>query len=96
MIATNKLLSAAAWALAALMASPTAAVAQYPDRPITITVGFAPGGTSDVAARILAERMTRSLGTAVIGLFVACLLAGAARRHWRKGRSDASTQWEPT
>ena len=37
-----------------------------------------------------------TLGTTVIGLFVACLLAGAARRHWRRGRSEASTQWEPT
>ena len=37
-----------------------------------------------------------TLGTTVIGFFVACLLAGAARRRWRKGRSEASTQWEPT
>src|SRR5882724_5779452 len=53
-------------ALVLLAAPPTAAFAQYPDRPITITVGFAPGGTSDVAARILSERLTRSLGVAVV------------------------------
>ena len=37
-----------------------------------------------------------ALGTAVIGVFAACLLAGAARRQRRRGRNKASTQWEPT
>lgn len=53
-------------ALALLLATTGAALADYPDRPITITVGFAPGGTSDVAARILSERLTKSLGVAVV------------------------------
>ncbi len=54
-------------ALALLAVAGTApAVAQYPNRPITITVGFAAGGTSDVAARILAERLSRSLETPVV------------------------------
>lgn len=66
MTTLNKLISAAAWALVILVGATTAAFADYPDRPITITVGFAPGGTSDVAARILSERMTRSLGVAVV------------------------------
>jgi len=66
MTAINRMLSIGLWALAALVAATAAALAQYPDRPITVTVGFAPGGTSDVAARILAERMTKSLGVAVV------------------------------
>ncbi len=66
MIALNKLICAGACALAMLIGATTTAFAEYPDRPITITVGFAPGGTSDVAARILSERMTRSLGVAVV------------------------------
>jgi len=52
--------------LMALVSASGAALAEYPDRPITITVGFAPGGTSDVAARILSERLTKSLGVAVV------------------------------
>lgn len=56
--------------LAALVAAPCvvpcAAWADWPDRPITVTVGFAPGGTSDVAARILSERLTKALGVAVV------------------------------
>jgi tripartite-type tricarboxylate transporter receptor subunit TctC len=38
----------------------------YPTRPITIVVGFAPGGPTDILARILADRMKQSLGQPVI------------------------------
>lgn len=38
----------------------------YPTRPITVIVAFAAGGPVDTMARILAERMRRSLGQAVI------------------------------
>ena len=34
----------------------------YPSRPITIIVPFAPGGGTDVAARIIGEHMSRTLG----------------------------------
>jgi tripartite-type tricarboxylate transporter receptor subunit TctC len=44
-----------------------AAFAQpYPHRPITITVPFAAGGPTDTIARIMAERMSRSLGQAIV------------------------------
>jgi tripartite-type tricarboxylate transporter receptor subunit TctC len=49
-------------ALAAL-ALPGAAVAQsYPDHPVKMIVGFAPGGPTDVIARIVAEKLSASLG----------------------------------
>ena len=38
----------------------------YPARPITIIVPFAAGGGTDTTARILAERMTASLGQTLI------------------------------
>ncbi len=34
----------------------------YPSRSITLVVPFPPGGSTDVAARILAERMRAPLG----------------------------------
>jgi tripartite-type tricarboxylate transporter receptor subunit TctC len=34
----------------------------FPDRPITIVTGYSPGGSTDIAARILADRMPAQLG----------------------------------
>jgi tripartite-type tricarboxylate transporter receptor subunit TctC len=52
---------------AALPAVPRIARAQtYPSRPITMVVGFATGGSTDVIARMMAERMKSSLGQPVI------------------------------
>jgi tripartite-type tricarboxylate transporter receptor subunit TctC len=38
----------------------------YPSRPVTIVVPYPPGGSTDVAARILAEQMRPALGQPVI------------------------------
>lgn len=42
------------------------AAAAYPEKPITITVPTAPGGTVDIVARIMAEQFTKTLGQAVV------------------------------
>jgi tripartite-type tricarboxylate transporter receptor subunit TctC len=48
---------------AALPALPHSAMAQaYPSRPITVIVPFAAGGPTDVAARIVSEHISRTLG----------------------------------
>ena len=54
--------------VAALAASGAlAAAAQaFPHRPLTITVPFAAGGPTDTIARIMAERMAKSLNQAVV------------------------------
>jgi tripartite-type tricarboxylate transporter receptor subunit TctC len=39
---------------------------QYPDHPIKVLVGFSAGGGTDVAARILAQKMTDGLGQTVV------------------------------
>lgn len=36
--------------------------AAWPSRPVRLLVGFAPGGSLDVTARMLAERLTQRLG----------------------------------
>ncbi len=54
--------------LAAAVIAATSAVAQdvYPSRPITMIVPFAPGGTSDVIARIVSEEMGNILGQRLV------------------------------
>jgi tripartite-type tricarboxylate transporter receptor subunit TctC len=47
-------------ALALLLLAPAARA--FPDRPITLATGYAPGGSTDIAARILAERLAANLG----------------------------------
>jgi len=53
---------------AALLAaiSTFAAAQAYPSRPITVVVPFAAGGPTDTIARILGDRMARSLGQPVV------------------------------
>src|SRR5215472_17426999 len=38
----------------------------YPVRPITVIVPFAPGGGTDVAARIVGDHMSRTLGQQLV------------------------------
>ena len=54
-------------ALVAILTSASAAFGQgYPSRPITILVGFPPGGPTDTFARILADAMKSSLGQTIV------------------------------
>ena len=60
----QKVLIALALTLIALL-SPAHAD-NYPSRPITLIVPFPPGGSTDVAARIMADKMGAALGQPVI------------------------------
>jgi tripartite-type tricarboxylate transporter receptor subunit TctC len=49
-----------------LAAIASAQAQTYPSRPITLIVPFPPGGSTDTAARIMAERMRPILGQAIV------------------------------
>ncbi|HXF66139.1 MAG TPA: tripartite tricarboxylate transporter substrate binding protein [Burkholderiales bacterium] len=57
-------LAAILLAIAAL--PPAALAAEYPNRPIRLVVGFAPGGGTDTTARAMTPKLTELLGQQVI------------------------------
>jgi len=53
-------------ALLMVMAGSALAQGDYPNKPIRMIVGYAPGGGTDIMARIVATRMSEHLGQSVI------------------------------
>src|SRR5436853_758652 len=53
-------------AISVLALAATTALAQYPSRPIKIIVSTVAGGAPDIAARVVGQKLSESLGQAVV------------------------------
>ena len=49
-----------------VLVSPAVAQDNYPAKPVRILVGFSPGGSHDIFARIIARKLTETWGQSVI------------------------------
>ncbi len=89
------------FALAVLICSLcSAAIAQsWPARPIRLLVGFAPGGTTDLSARLVGDIVSKELGQTIVvenrpggagSIVIETLVRGAADGHTFVVGSDSS------
>ena len=85
----RKVALAAAAAAFALVAN--AALAQFPDRPVTMVVPFPPGGVADTVARPVAEAMSRELKQPVVIENRAGAGGAIGMAHVAKARPDGYT-----
>src|SRR5262245_40060075 len=58
--------AAALAAVALLLAAPAAWAQSFPSRTITLVVAYAPGGTGDLVARAVSDRLAAALGQSVV------------------------------
>lgn len=65
-MSATRVVALALAALALLVRGPAADAAPYPERPITLVVGFAAGGGVDANARLLADALSHRFGQPVI------------------------------
>lgn len=62
----KKLLSAAILAAAAITIAGAVTAQQYPAKPIRMIIGFPPGGGTDIIGRIVAQRLSETLGQQIL------------------------------
>ena len=62
------LLILAVFVISAIIVPGSNVLAEYPDKPITMLIGFRPGGAVDTTARLVAKNLEKILGQPVVGV----------------------------
>ena len=75
----------------ALMLAASTALAQFPERPVTMIVPFPPGGVADTVARPMAEAMSRDLKQSVVIENKAGAGGAIGMAHAAKAKPDGYT-----
>ncbi len=73
------------------LAAQSATAQQYPNRPVRILVGYAPGGSTDTAARVIGAKLQSMLGQAFVVENIPGLNAIIAHQRAAKAAPDGYT-----
>src|SRR4051812_24573457 len=87
----RRLFVTATAAAAATIAAPALRAQSLPNGPIRIVVGFAPGGGTDILARVIAQKLTEMWKTSVIVENKAGAAGMLAADYVAKQASDGTT-----
>lgn len=72
-------------------ALPVYAAEDFPNRPITMVIGFPPGGSADAIGRQVAEKMSRNIGQPVVVANQAGFAGNIAAAAVKKANADGYT-----
>lgn len=77
--------------VAAVIAGALPALAEYPEKPITLVIGYAAGGGTDTIARVVADEMSKALGQPVTAVNKPGAGGGIAAMQVMRSRPDGYT-----
>jgi len=89
-LSTLTLCAAIAWIM------PLQAQAAYPEKPVTIVVGYAAGGATDILARVVANALANELGQSVIVENKAGANSNIGAEYVARSKSDGYTVYVGT